>query len=133
MTPHGSFSLDDPITFRESPNHRAFMSKGIPITVMLVAEPTAILSGLAIPLWLLGAPGIDNDYACVRFTGLQTLIASPVRWSAAFLFAFVRSCMLANEETDPSIGPVSIVLTVVIWTAGAALLWLAFQLMASQP
>jgi hypothetical protein len=87
----------------------------------------AALCVLAFPLWILGAPGVENEYARGWLMGLQVLIAYPLCWIATLTVWFIRS-RKAVKKSNPAIDPM-VLLMLVLCAAASARIWFALQVM----
>src|ERR1044071_517860 len=85
-------------------------------------------SVLALPIWLLGVPGVDNSYARGWKSGLFVVMLYPLLWSCLFMFwrSERKHVTLADDSTlSLSIGSGSLVLFVI----AASVLFRSFRSM----
>ncbi len=55
------------------------------IIALCVSGVGAVLSLLAVPVWLLGVPGVENSYAKCWSVGLAAVLGYPILWIGAFI------------------------------------------------
>lgn len=57
----------------------------------------AVLSAVALPLWLLGVPGVDNAYARGWKIGLNVVLVYPLSWIALFVLSRILKRQFTGE------------------------------------
>jgi hypothetical protein len=67
-------------------------------TVTVVSATAAGLSVLALPMWALGVPGVENDYARGWKMGLHVLLIYPVAWLVNYAPHFLLRKKLSSES-----------------------------------
>jgi len=97
--------------------------------VLAVTGLLALLCALALPIWILGVPGVENEYARGWLMGLQVIIAYPMCWAATFAASRHHSRPIIKNKTRPCHGPFALLLMLGLFLAALARLWFAFQVM----
>ena len=103
-----------------------FLKVGVPI---LTGVPAALFA-LIIPFWIMGVPGVENDYARGWEMGLDVIMYYPIAWIIVFGISwFLKKRISIDRQPSLDIG-ISICLMIFL---GLALLRLgqAFQLIAT--
>ena len=103
-----------------------FLNVGVPI---LTGVPAALFA-LIIPFWIMGVPGVENDYARGWEMGLDVIMYYPIAWIIVFGISwFLKKRISIDRQPSLDIG-ISICLMIFL---GLALLRLgqAFQLIAT--
>ena len=103
-----------------------FLNVGVPI---LTGVPAALFA-LIIPFWIMGVPGVENDYARGWKMGLDVIMYYPIAWIMVFGISwFLKKRISIDRQPSLDIG-ISICLMIFL---GLALLRLgqAFQLIAT--
>ncbi len=67
-------------------------------TVTVASATAAGLSVLALPMWALGVPGVENDYAKGWKMGLYVLMVYPVAWLATYAPYFLARNKLSSQS-----------------------------------
>ena len=71
------------------------------ITALSISGVIAGLCVLALPLWLMGVPGVDNSYAKGWKIGLFAILIYPIAWFCVFAFCrTMRKQMGAGRLSD---------------------------------
>ena len=99
------------------------------ITALSLSGVIAGLCVLALPLWLMGVPGVDNSYAKGWKIGLFTILIYPIAWLCLFAFwRMTRKQIGAERLSDLNlwIGAGSLVILVV----ASGVVFYAFKVMS---
>ncbi len=101
---------------------------------MVLTGLAAVLCALAFPIWVLGVPGIENEYARGWLMGLQVIIAYPVCWIIVFAVSRISGRRKRTDgETKTRVTHVPAILMLVLCITAAVRLWIAVRVMADQP
>jgi hypothetical protein len=114
---------------------RSAVSKVLLICTWIVTGAISAVCLLAIPLWMFGIPGIENEYARGWRLGFFTIIAYPGLWASAFVAYLPLHLVTRTKLTAASQAKLNVAISVIHLTllGGAAIfIWLAFTIMLSQ-
>ena len=101
------------------------MTNAMKLWVLIVTGIPAGLCPLVLPLWVLGVPGIDNEYARGWKMGASVIILYPVAWISVFgLGQFLK--WMTNVDKATLDVAVSICLLILLGSA-ILRLWCAFR------
>lgn len=98
-------------------------------SVTIASGVVAGLSLLALPMWALGVPGVENDYARGWKMGLNVLLVYPPAWLLTYLPYFVMRNRLSDANRQ-SRQAVTGSFACIIFVAAAARMIQAFKIMA---
>src|SRR5262245_60450974 len=102
------------------------------IIAFCVTGLIAALSVLALPLWLMGVPGVENSYAKGWKIGLWALLIYPVLWFS--VLAFWRAAKKRTEPEHLSVLNLRISIgTLLILAVATAVMFYAFKIMSRKP
>lgn len=74
------------------------MANTVKVAIVVVTSLFSILCMVAIPLWIFGVPGVDNDYARGWRMGLTVIIAYPIVWAGIARASFGRKFEMTKEQ-----------------------------------
>src|SRR5262245_51783724 len=103
--------------------------KAFCITALSMSGVLAAFCLLALPLWLMGVPGIENAYAKGWKIGLCAVLLYPIAWLGVFVLWLGARKQMSVEHLSVlhlSVGTGSLVMVVV----ASGVVWYAFKVMS---
>jgi hypothetical protein len=67
-------------------------------SITTISRNIAVLCVMALPMWALGAPGVENQYAKGWKMGLNVLLIYPVAWVINYTPYFVMKNRISAES-----------------------------------